>query len=84
MNKLEAWADAERGRISALSSALAVSYVFALLMVRGKKPVPIHHALAIEQFTGGEVTRKDMLPDVWQKVWPELATTHTTAEGQGV
>jgi DNA-binding transcriptional regulator YdaS (Cro superfamily) len=27
----------------------------------------------IEAFTGGDVTRKDMRPDDWHVIWPELA-----------
>ena len=35
--------------------------------------IPIEHCVAIEQATGGEVTRRDLRPDDWQKIWPELA-----------
>jgi len=30
-------------------------------------------ANAIERATGGVVTRKDLRPDDWWKIWPELA-----------
>lgn len=39
--------------------------------VRG---VPILHCLAIEQATAGAVTRRDLRPDDWQRIWPELDT----------
>jgi DNA-binding transcriptional regulator YdaS (Cro superfamily) len=46
--------------------------------VRG---VPVEHCFAIEQATKGEVTRKDLRPDDWLKIWPELAqATATTAQ----
>lgn len=41
-------------------------------MVSGEKPIPVTHMAAIEAFSGGEVTRQEMCPDGWQKIWPEL------------
>ncbi len=35
--------------------------------------VPIEYCTQIEQATSGAVTRKDLRPDDWQKIWPELA-----------
>lgn len=35
--------------------------------------IPIEYGAAIEQATGGVVTRKALWPDTWQKYWPELA-----------
>ncbi|MBY0237883.1 MAG: helix-turn-helix domain-containing protein [Burkholderiaceae bacterium] len=37
------------------------------------RPVAIQHCAAIEQQTGGRVTRQELRPDDWQKIWPELA-----------
>lgn len=34
--------------------------------------VPIEHCAAIEIATEGAVTRRDLRPDDWQKIWPEL------------
>jgi DNA-binding transcriptional regulator YdaS (Cro superfamily) len=77
MNKLKAWADGERGRISGLSKALGLPYSFTFNIAKGKKSIPMIHAANIENFTGGAVTRKDMFPDSWERIWPELATTST-------
>ena len=51
-----------------------------------RQSVPPEYCALIEKATGGAVTRKDLRPKDWQKIWPELATTTdtTTAEGQGV
>ena len=38
--------------------------------VRG---VPIEHCPAIERLTGGLVTRRDLRPEDWARIWPELA-----------
>ena len=35
--------------------------------------VPVEHCAAIEIATEGAVTRRDLRPDDWQKIWPELA-----------
>lgn len=32
------------------------------------------HCSAIERFTDGAVTRRDLRPDDWQQIWPELAS----------
>lgn len=36
-------------------------------------PSPVN-CVAIEQATGGQVTRKDLRPHDWASIWPELAT----------
>jgi len=41
--------------------------------VRGSRPVPIERCPDIERATGGAVTRRDLRPDDWQRIWPELA-----------
>lgn len=38
-----------------------------------KKPIPVHFCTSIEKATNGEVTRKDLRPDDWKQIWPELA-----------
>lgn len=41
----------------------------------GVRVVPIGRCYAIEQATNGVVTRRDLRPNDWQKIWPELAQT---------
>lgn len=48
----------------------------------GRRPGPIY-CQAIERATLGQVTRKDLRPNDWQQIWPELANNATTAEGKG-
>ena len=31
------------------------------------------YCVAIERATGGRVTRRDLRPDDWSRIWPELA-----------
>lgn len=42
--------------------------------------VPTEFIAAIEQATDGKVTRKDMRPNDWQTIWPELAAVEHHAE----
>lgn len=37
-----------------------------------KNPVPIIRCVEIEELTGGMVTRKQLRPDDWHLIWPEL------------
>jgi len=37
-------------------------------------------AVRIEQATDANVTRKDLRPDDWREIWPELAVDTGTAE----
>ena len=39
---------------------------------KAKGEVPIEHCTPIEQATKGAVTRKDLRPNDWQAIWPEL------------
>lgn len=36
-----------------------------------RKPSP-EYCVAIERATGGKVTRRDLRPDDWKLIWPEL------------
>jgi DNA-binding transcriptional regulator YdaS (Cro superfamily) len=46
-----------------------------------RRPDPIN-AVLIERATGGLVSRQDLRPDDWQRIWPELADQ--SPAGQGV
>lgn len=35
--------------------------------------VPVEYLAAIEQATGGRVTRKHFRPKDWKRIWPELS-----------
>ena len=44
--------------------------------IRGSA-VPPEHCATIEAATNGIVTRRDLRPDDWQKIWPELAAAQS-------
>lgn len=39
----------------------------------GLRSVPPERCVEIDRATGGAVTRRDLRPDDWQRIWPELA-----------
>lgn len=38
----------------------------------GTRPIPLKYGAAIEIATNGTVTRKDLFPNEWPEIWPEL------------
>lgn len=72
MDLLKSWLGAERGRATKLAHHLGVPPSFVTKMGEGEKAVPVAHGAAIEQFTDGAVTRQQMFPADWQRIWPEL------------
>jgi DNA-binding transcriptional regulator YdaS (Cro superfamily) len=62
----------ESGTANGLAKAVGVSPVVISLWKNGKRPVPIGRCPAIEQATNGAVTRKDLRPNDWARIWPEL------------
>lgn len=75
--KLREWLQKERGRAAALAKAIGahapdVSGWAKDPDDKGHKPIPVHYGALIEKETKGEVTRQEMFPDCWQRIWPEL------------
>ena len=73
MELLKTWLSAERGRGVRLAAHLHVPPSFVAKMASGDKSIPLEHASAIERLTAGAITRRDIRPDDWQDIWPELA-----------
>lgn len=38
----------------------------------GKRELPVECCYTIEKATAGQVTRRDLRPDDWHLIWPEL------------
>lgn len=76
---LSAYLALERGRGAAIARGLQVKPVMVSQWAHGCKPVPPTRCTAIEKVTGGAVTRRDLRPDDWQEIWPELATPPNTS-----
>ncbi|WP_043565293.1 YdaS family helix-turn-helix protein [Acidovorax sp. KKS102] len=45
-----------------------------------RRPVPVRYCNAIERATSGAVSRRDLRPDDWHLIWPELGTPTETKE----
>ncbi|NYT38898.1 helix-turn-helix domain-containing protein [Allopusillimonas soli] len=60
------------GGLSALSRLLGVKPPTVHQWLSGLRPVPVERCAAIEQATQGKVTRRDLRPDDWYLIWPEL------------
>lgn len=80
MDILKSWLTAEYGRAGRMAKHLCVPASFVSAMADGRKPVPVGHGAAIEQFTAGQVRRQDLFPDCWQRIWPELAAQETAPD----
>lgn len=44
----------------------------------GYRPCAAALAVRIEQYTAGQVSRRDLCPDDWRAIWPELADVTAT------
>jgi len=42
--------------------------------------VPVERCVAIERATKGAVTRRDLRPNDWLQIWPELAQSSISEE----
>ena len=60
------------GSQSALAALLGVRQPTVSEWLRGERPVPIERCVDIERVTDGAVTRRDLRPDDWHRIWPEL------------
>ena len=70
--RLKEYIDLEKGNRSRLAKALAVHAPDASGWASESRPVPIKYGYQIELHTGGLVTRKELFPETYQKIWPDL------------
>ena len=64
----------ERGRQASLSKAIGAHAPDLSRWADGTRPIPVPFGAQIEKATNKLVTRQEMFPDDWEKIWPELAT----------
>jgi DNA-binding transcriptional regulator YdaS (Cro superfamily) len=72
----------ERGRLTKLAKAIGAHPPDVYKWSTGERPIPIRFGASIELKTGGMVTRREMFPEVWQTIWPELATKESPNRGR--
>jgi len=81
---LKTYISGERGRSAALAERLRVSRSYLSQLAYGKAPLSPERCVDIWRETDGLVTRQELRPNDWQRIWPELVmpspggTTSTT------
>lgn len=60
--------------LSALARRIEVPPALVSQWHTGVRQVPIERAVQIEMATDGVVTRRDLRPDDWHVIWPELCS----------
>lgn len=73
MNLKTYLSEIERGGAAKLAVELGVSASFLSQMASGDAAISPARCVLIERTTEGHVTRKDLRPDDWHLIWPELA-----------
>lgn len=61
------------GNQSALATTIGSHQPTVRAWAMAERPIPVEHGAAIERATGGQVTRQELFPDTWARIWPELA-----------
>ncbi|TKI02412.1 transcriptional regulator [Martelella alba] len=61
-----------RGEAKKLATVLGVSSSFLSQMASGRCAISPARCVEIENATNGVVGRKDLRPEDWAKIWPEL------------
>ena len=71
---------AQDGAQAKMAADLAISTAQVWQWKTGRRPVPYEYGAAIERSTGGQVTRRDLFPSSWARIWPELAAQASEAQ----
>lgn len=72
MSALQVAIDKAGGQ-AALAARIGVKQQLVWNWLNRGNAVPPEHCAAIEQATEGTVTRRDLRPEDWARIWPELA-----------
>ena len=71
------------GGPSKFAASVGVTTQAACFWRDGKRRLPIELCSVIERATEGAVTRRDLRPNDWHLIWPELVTaTHPAPQPQ--
>lgn len=72
------------GNMSRMAAALGVKPPSVLDWRNKKRELPVKRCVQIEQITNGVVTRKDLRPDDWREIWPELSDVERKEAGNAL
>jgi DNA-binding transcriptional regulator YdaS (Cro superfamily) len=76
---LKSYFESQRGAAKKLAEDIGVSPSYLSQMSSGLTPISPERAVSIEKATGAAVTRRDLFPDTWERIWPELRDTNEPA-----
>ncbi len=71
---LKSYISSGYGKAKELASEIGVHPSFLSQMVGGDRSISPERCVLIERATNGAVTRKDLRPNDWADIWPELNT----------
>lgn len=66
------------GSQSSLAALLGVSAPTVNQWVKSTRPIPPEHCTTIERVTKGAVTRQELRPNDFWRIWPDLTQPSTT------
>lgn len=75
--------NAGHGAQSSLAEAIGAFPSDVSNWLAGRRKPSISKSVAIEVATQGQVTRRDLRPDDWHLIWPELADAANAAQPAG-
>lgn len=70
--QLKEYIQSGRGKATDLAESLGIPASYLSQMASGNRAITPERASDIERLTGGIVTRKEMFPAKWRRIWPEL------------
>lgn len=81
MNLREYLDSLPRGQIAATAGVLGIStiYLHQIAARQNNREASPELCVRIERATDGRVTRRDLRPDDWARIWPELLTAEHPA-----
>lgn len=71
---LKTYFSEKRGRQADLAKEIGAHAPDVSRWADETRPIPVSFGASIERATGGLVTRRDMFPNDWMRIWPELET----------
>lgn len=73
MNLTQYLAQPSAKSASEIAREVGVSPAMVYQWKRHLRPIPTEYGALLEKATGGAVSRRDIRPDDWHLIWPELA-----------
>lgn len=75
---LKQYIQANRGEGTRLAEALGIDKSYLSQMVGKDRPISAERCVAIERETDGAVTRRDLRPEDYWLIWPDLPKPKAT------